>query len=189
MTQKEKRKIKNAIARLKFWSIRYGVSGSSFYEDAIKRAEITLFVAICDALSSDPSVQSVMSDQSVSTLESLVPPLDLCKQIPEGYFENSVFVWWTDCYGTMLIKRIDAPYEYGIDAPAPTLQEILLAIDEAGGYCPSCRYQANTWQVDYEDDPISDESMLPVLVDESDPYNPATAALKLWFELNPPEVK
>ena len=64
MTQEEKQKIKNAIARLKFWSIRYGASRSSFYEDAIKRAEITLFVAICDALSSDQSDQSNPSDKS-----------------------------------------------------------------------------------------------------------------------------
>lgn len=55
MTPEEIQKIKNAIAMLRFWSIRYGASGSSFYEDAIKRAEITLFVAIYNALSSDPS--------------------------------------------------------------------------------------------------------------------------------------
>ena len=139
------------------------------------------------------------SDPSVNTLKSLVPPLDLCKQIPEGAFTNSVFVWSyscdkrktepfldeRDCIEFCRRDMVNAPPVY----PAPTLQEILLAIDESGGYCPSCRYQANTWQLDYEDDPISDESMLPVLVDESDRYNPANAALKLWLELNPPEVK
>jgi hypothetical protein len=131
---------------------------------------------------SDPSVKSV------NTLESLVPPLDLCKQIPPEQFSNSALIWFYDGKDWWVNAReFDATSEK--EFPAPTLQEILLAIDESGGYCPSCRYQANTWQLDYEDDPISDESMLPVLVDESDRHNPATAGLKLWLELNPPEVK
>jgi hypothetical protein len=67
MTQEEKQKIKNAIAMLTFWSVRYGASGSSFYEDAIKRAEITLLVAIYDALSSDPSDKSDPSENSLKT--------------------------------------------------------------------------------------------------------------------------
>ena len=135
------------------------------------------------------------SDKSVNTLESLVPPLDLCKQIPAGAFEDSVLVWFgvKNYDSTMeVVPRLELGetckvfLKKGIRVlyPAPTLQEIMLAIDESGGYCPSCRYQANTWQLDYEDDPLSDESMLPVLVDESDRYNPATAALKLWLELN-----
>lgn len=32
----------------------------------------------------------------MSKLESIVPPLELCKQIPAGEFEDSVLVW-RDC--------------------------------------------------------------------------------------------
>lgn len=126
------------------------------------------------------------------TLEILVPSLKLCQQIPKGAFEDSALVWWGACVYPRIYPdgvRYGHPWHKRGITPAPTLQEILLAIDESDGYCPSCRYQANTWQLDYEDDPISDESMLPVLVDESDRYNPATAAIKLWFELNPPDQK
>lgn len=108
------------------------------------------------------SVPSDKSDKSVNTLESLVPPLDLCKQIPEGAFEDSVLVWFgvKNHDSTMeVVPRLELGetckvfLKKGIRVlfPAPTLQEI---------------------------------GMLPVLVDESDRYNPATAAIKLWFELN-----
>ena len=29
----------------------------------------------------------------MSTLERIVPPLELCKQIPEGEFEDAALVW------------------------------------------------------------------------------------------------
>ena len=32
----------------------------------------------------------------MSNLESIVPPLELCKQIPEGEFEDSALVWVYD---------------------------------------------------------------------------------------------
>ena len=87
---------------------------------------------------SDPSVKSV---KSVNTLESLVPPLDLCKQIPEGAFTNSVFVWSyscdkrktepfldeRDCIEFCRRDMVNAPPIY----PAPTLAEIM-------GDCPDC---------------------------------------------------
>ena len=116
---------------------------------------------------------------SYNPLESLVPDLELCKKIPWGCFENSALAWDSDYESWYVVPRGIADPDGSF--PAPTLQEIMLAIDVAGGYCPSCRYQANTWQLDYEDDPISDASLLPVLVDESDPDKPANAALKLWL--------
>ncbi|MBO4304638.1 MAG: hypothetical protein J6A21_08645 [Lentisphaeria bacterium] len=124
----------------------------------------------------------------MSTFESLVPPLELCRKIPEGKFTDSCFVrpdqvYWNPVWirGTSHYCRMDA---CGIKMfPAPTLQEILAEIDAEGGYCPSCRYQANTWQLDYEEDPLDGESTLPVLVNAEDHYNPATAALKLYLEL------
>lgn len=119
------------------------------------------------------------------TLEDLVPPMKLCKQIPEGNFADSALVWrgtnhlWWNYY-TM-------PRECGncrdldpseIVIPAPTLPEIMQAIDLSGGYCPTCYYQSNTWQMDYET-----ESDPPDTAYQEDRDNPATAALKLWLEL------
>ena len=66
-------------------------------------------------------------------LEEIVPPLDLCKKIPEGCFAESALVWITDFVGGKPIAepRRYAPYDH-IAAPAPTLAEILDAIDKTG---------------------------------------------------------
>lgn len=72
----------------------------------------------------------------MSSLQDLVPPLELCKQIPEGEFEDSALVWNTtvcdeddgeivgiherdNCDGWMRENQI----------PAPTLEEILKQFD------------------------------------------------------------
>ena len=65
------------------------------------------------------------------TLESLVPPLDLCKQIPQGAFENSVLVWMGDLDGDPVLfpRECGICNQYGAEiaiAPAPTLAEIIL---------------------------------------------------------------
>lgn len=64
------------------------------------------------------------------TVENLVPPLELCQQIPAGEFADSAFVWTQEC-GTkewFVAHRedldcrknvINAPPVY----PAPTLAE------------------------------------------------------------------
>ena len=71
----------------------------------------------------------------MSNLKYLVPPVDLCQQIPEGAFTNSVFVWSyscdkrktepfldeRDCIEFCRREMVNAPLVY----PAPTLQEIL----------------------------------------------------------------
>ena len=65
------------------------------------------------------------------TVENLVPPLELCQQIPEGEFAESVFVWTQETAATKqwyVAHREDldcrknlwnAPPVY----PAPTLAE------------------------------------------------------------------
>ena len=65
------------------------------------------------------------------TVEDLVPPLELCQQIPEGEFADSAFVWTQECgtKGWFVGHREDvefcrknllnAPTVY----PAPTLAE------------------------------------------------------------------
>lgn len=70
----------------------------------------------------------------MSNLESIVPPLELCKQIPEGEFEDSALVWEKSEKYFQATEIID--YEYKVVArdeskggfPAPTLEEVLEAI-------------------------------------------------------------
>lgn len=122
-------------------------------------------------------------------LKDLVPPVELCSEIPEGKFADSGLVWCKDEDGLELVMpREIAKFEKdGI--PAPTLQEIMLALDEAGFFSPTCYRKANTWCVDCEDDPIDEEaSKLPCLFDAEDRDNAATAALKLWLEVNKPDM-
>ena len=63
----------------------------------------------------------------MSTLERIVPPLELCKRIPAGEFEDSAMVWVDG--NTQNPKDIFVePRRYAIDGtfiPAPTLEEIL----------------------------------------------------------------
>ena len=66
------------------------------------------------------------------TVEDLVPPLELCQQIPEGEFADSAFVWtqetaatkqWFVCHREDLYvgwkSNVNLPPVY----PAPTLAE------------------------------------------------------------------
>lgn len=69
------------------------------------------------------------------SLKDLVPPLELCKLIPAGEFEDSVFVWGyscdkrntepfveeRDCLEFCRKKMVNAPPMF----PAPTLKEIM----------------------------------------------------------------
>ena len=127
----------------------------------------------------------------MKTLESLVPPLDLCKKIPKGEFADSVLVYgnpkgWSPCLYPQLVTREECNDPDKTIAPAPTLVEIMLALDEAGYWCPTCYYQAGTWHMDCEDDDPAVPA--PAIMDAKDKYNPATVALRLWLELNKGET-
>lgn len=75
----------------------------------------------------------------MSSLQDLVPPLDLCKLIPAGEFADSAFVWleveildenkkeWGVINATKPILGCHNPKH-----PAPTLQEILAALPPYG---------------------------------------------------------
>ena len=65
----------------------------------------------------------------MNNLESIVPPLELCKRIPAGKFEDSALLWEEDSYvlGKLpphVVPRVKNTY-HTILAPAPTLAEIL----------------------------------------------------------------
>ena len=67
----------------------------------------------------------------MSNLESIVPPLELCKQIPAGEFEDSVLVWVYDMDGLeMVMPREVVQFEGTKMIAAPTLEEVLEAIGE-----------------------------------------------------------
>lgn len=113
-------------------------------------------------------------------LEELVPPLELCKQIPEGEFADSALVWAGDQFyqnirvlprGCQCIK-IDA-----VISPAPTLAEILAALGDidCGTNC-ECENEiriglwwVSVWRGGFRT--------------SKQDKNPATAALKLWLEV------
>lgn len=70
----------------------------------------------------------------MSNLESIVPPLELCKQIPEGEFEDSALVWVdgsTQNPNDIFVEQRRYAIE-GTHRPAPTLEEILDAIGDLG---------------------------------------------------------
>lgn len=80
----------------------------------------------------------------MSNLKDLVPPLEMCKKIPEGEFADSVFIWmeveasatmektWSLMQGTPYARQ-----RPNRKIPAPTLREILLATSpgETGVFC------------------------------------------------------
>ena len=118
----------------------------------------------------------------MSNLESLVPPLDLCRKIPAGKFADSVFVWGADCYYRFFVmdrqKSNDGIYKIH---PAPTLAEIMLALDGLDeGDLPTCTFTGLKWRMESVSGPFSSTIKRHHTLDR----NPATAALKLWLQLN-----
>ena len=75
------------------------------------------------------------TEDSSPTLEILVPPLELCKQIPKGCFADSAMVWANNPkLGFQVMPRIfntfgdNCEHHYeGI--PAPTLAEIIYKLN------------------------------------------------------------
>lgn len=136
----------------------------------------------------------------MSKLEELVPPLELCKLIPKGEFEDCCFAWYAE------LQHINPkpPHEYsyyvansnkdflsfgGFNAcPAPTLEEIMAELppyaknEKILACCVpdwadfNARVFGEHWRVGYTGDvSVNDKS-------------PSTAALKLWLKLKGIEV-
>lgn len=113
--------------------------------------------------------------EKMSKLEDLVPPLKLCKLIPEGKFEDSVFQWldMNDDKRSFVVRREYVKGNY----PAPTLAEIL----EADRRMTITRSHTGiTWAAE-----VWDGSRWYARND----INSATTALKLWLEVNGMEVE
>lgn len=130
-------------------------------------------------------------------LEDLVPPMELCKQIPEGKFEGSVFAWALSNGNLDYVEYRDTlqvAIGSRIIAPAPTLQEIIDAlptyIEEHGKRFYLCLFDARnmpsaTFQIGYAR--AAHHGLEPSELREKD-ANLATAALKLWLEANKPDI-
>ena len=106
----------------------------------------------------------------MSKLESIVPPLELCKRIPAGEFEDSALARY-NFHGVPILRWRDNIEKLdGVrPIPAPTLEEILDAI---GDLCAS--FCTNGIQIDnqFYEYPIESEE-----------------ALRLWFKVKGIEVE
>lgn len=107
-------------------------------------------------------------------LEDLVPPLELCKQLKQGEFEDSAMVWVQNTQdGNAVFIDFRSVVEccgvhVDILAPAPTLAEIMAAMPDKHFYIFSA--SPGRWVVVCGGGDSD--------VDE----NPATAALRLYLE-------
>ena len=123
----------------------------------------------------------------MSKLEELVPPLELCKLIPKGEFEDSALMWieveipqenkkeWRVIAANKILRICHNPKH-----SAPTLQEIMEKLH--GGFnLTECNRGVRGWLIDccvgIEDIYARDE------------HSGATAALKLWLKMKGVEVQ
>jgi hypothetical protein len=124
----------------------------------------------------------------MSNLTDLVPPLELCKLIPQGEFQDSALVWidHRDVYPeenanpAVVVRKIAwaATSKKGV-CPAPTLEELIITLADMTTYAVKICKSFNEWHVEcciaveYGERYLSADSV----------NNPATAALKLWLKL------
>ena len=114
----------------------------------------------------------------MSKLTDLVPPLELCRMIPAGEFEDSALIWVNAMDNQP--KVICRPWDKkSTAAPAPTLQDILAELPHDDAYNDlMLSYSAKVdkftgWHIYYSGDRKR----------HCYNKNAATAALKLWLKL------
>lgn len=130
----------------------------------------------------------------MSTLERIVPPLELCKRIPAGEFEDSALVW--DIHGKFdkwhVEKRVKRSVRFGdygrmssphADIPAPTLEETMTSLLNYAGWLLKIdsRFGLDTFVELYSR--TSNKHYT-----EYDP-SACAAALRLWFKVKGVEVE
>ena len=130
----------------------------------------------------------------MSNLESIVPPVELCKLIPAGEFEDTALVW--DIHGKFdkwhvekRVKRSVRFGDYGVtspphaDIPAPTLEEIINELPD----------EYNDGRLDIGTDYLEYITYDEFLVDDayfcSEQDGFAAAAIRLWFKVKGIEVE
>lgn len=125
----------------------------------------------------------------MSNLESIVPPVAMCKLIPAGEFEDSALVWVKSEKHFQALDVMD--YEYKVVArdeskggfPAPTLEEIINELPD----------EYNDGRLDIGTDYLEYITYDEFLVDDayfcSEQDGFAAAALRLWFKVKGVEVE
>ena len=130
----------------------------------------------------------------MSTLERIVPPLELCKRIPAGEFEDSALVW--DIHGKFdkwhVEKRVKRSVRFGdygrmssphADIPAPTLEETMTSLLNYAGWLLKIdsRFGLDTFVELYSRTSNKHYTQ----------YDPSAcaAALRLWFKVKGVEVE
>lgn len=125
----------------------------------------------------------------MSKLKNLVPPVDMCKRIPAGEFEDSALVWEKSEKYFQAIDVMD--YEYKVVArdeskggfPAPTPEEIIIDIGKTHKH-PVLTYSHDHWEITcytgYTNAKLFWIKFEPTASD---------AALRLWFKVKGIEVK
>lgn len=127
------------------------------------------------------------ADQKYNQLENIVAPPELCRQIPPTAFSDSAFLWCFDCgLSPFVIKRSAADDYHCPQYPAPTLAEILKAVEDRGDVCPPSVYRddapdtygwcCRVWR--------RTDEWKNALVEENDPEGPTAAALKLFLRIS-----
>lgn len=117
-----------------------------------------------------------------NTLESFVPPLDLCRKIPKGDFGYSALTW-NEGYvkGNFVIEQRGLGRYY--ICPAPTLQEILAEFKPPKYYgLQMAKLRSGIWQVLVRKDIWISKGVTQILCYGED-YSPVIAALKLYLNL------
>ena len=120
-------------------------------------------------------------------LEDLVPPLEMCKRIPAGEFEGSALVWVTCGDVRPIYRAVDKrhypyiPEEGALVWPAPTLAEILNELAKSGVAMLNC---SRSDMFEWWECSCCTLTIPQTMIAKQDNPNPATAALKLWLEVN-----
>jgi hypothetical protein len=132
--------------------------------------------------------------EEMSNLIDLVPPLELCKLIPRGEFEDSVALWVffpkSDKKFHLYIRE-DIDWSKAETFPAPTTDEILTKCKDIPGVLNPTLWWQGIWKVDCAIN--KSEKLSEEFFDNADFGNldlacaedksAATAALKLWLKL------
>ena len=132
----------------------------------------------------------------MSNLKDLVPPPELFELIPKEKFQDSALVWHGVStpvgYMHVLVRRNEVALNaFGFIYPAPTLAEILEALPTSISESKEKFYlylldtrnkPENDWQVGYAHEAFY--GLYCSKKRKARDTNPATAALKLWLEVN-----
>ncbi len=131
-------------------------------------------------------------------LQDFVPPLELCKQIPDEEFGNSALVYCEYSFAKksaiingdvplsiLLTERwrenyfIEPPTVCNI-YPAPTVEDIFADISETN-YCPTVYLATGKWEAGCIDGKI--ETVKSGMIFSPECQSASEAALRLWFKV------